>query len=92
MRAGKHIEVRPDGVLGPANPAQDRVRGGSTTLSGGVGFAIAIDGVLVPQDPAEAFLAGVADDVPLLTGTTTDEYRLWFVPDAPSTASTAWTC
>jgi para-nitrobenzyl esterase len=71
---------------------QDRVTGGRTLLSGGVGFAIAIDGVLVPQNPADGFHAGVADDVPLLTGTTTDEYRLWFVPDAPSTASTAWTC
>lgn len=61
--------------------AQEKVTAGSTLFSGAVGFAIALDGDLVPQTPADAFHAGVADEVPLLTGTTTEEYRLWFVPN-----------
>ncbi|MET7395417.1 carboxylesterase family protein [Dactylosporangium sp. NPDC005572] len=54
-------------ALAPASP-----------LKGAAGFRIAVDHDLVPR----AVDAAVAESsMPLLTGTTTDEYRLWMVPD-----------
>ncbi|MFD1658792.1 carboxylesterase/lipase family protein [Streptomyces caeni] len=47
---------------------------------GGPAFGIVVDGDLVPRDPLEALLGGVARDVPLLMGWTSEEYRLWLVP------------
>jgi para-nitrobenzyl esterase len=60
--------------------AQQVVTAGSTPITGGPGFAIAIGDDLVPRDPLRAILAGAGDDVPVLIGSTTEEYRLWFVP------------
>lgn len=59
-----------------------RVRGaiarGSSPLRGAPGFGLAADGSALPG-PLHSALAHV--DVPLLIGTNTDEYRLWFTPD-----------
>ncbi|WP_235825277.1 carboxylesterase/lipase family protein [Agromyces badenianii] len=60
--------------------AQAKVIAGSSPLGGGPAFTIAIDGDLVPTSPADAFAAGASSNVPLLIGTTTEEYRLWLVP------------
>ncbi|MFJ6292550.1 carboxylesterase/lipase family protein [Streptomyces griseoviridis] len=60
--------------------AQAEATGGSP-LSGGAGFDLVVDGEVLPEDPATALLAGKGADIDLLMGTTTDEYRLWFVPD-----------
>ncbi|PQZ86194.1 carboxylesterase [Arthrobacter sp. MYb227] len=62
--------------------SQERVNGGKNGASplNSVGFALALDEHLVPVDPFEALLAGAAQDIPLLIGTTLDEARLWLVP------------
>ncbi|RDG38886.1 carboxylesterase/lipase family protein [Streptomyces corynorhini] len=53
---------------------------GGSPLGGGVGFDLVVDGEVLPEDPARALAEGRAGEVELLLGTTTDEYRLWFVP------------
>ncbi|MFF0188783.1 carboxylesterase/lipase family protein [Streptomyces sp. NPDC005244] len=52
----------------------------SSPVLGGPAFGIVVDGDLVPRDPLEALVEGVAADVGLLLGWTRDEYRLWLVP------------
>ncbi|MCX5232267.1 carboxylesterase/lipase family protein [Streptomyces sp. NBC_00233] len=61
--------------------AQTEVTGKGSPLTGGHSFQIVVDGEVVPRDPAEALADGVSADVDLLMGTTTEEYRLWFVPN-----------
>lgn len=60
--------------------AQSAVTAGGSPLTGGHSFALVVDGELLPRDPLEALLDGAAADVGLLMGSTTEEYRLWFVP------------
>ncbi len=52
---------------------------GSTPLRGAPGYSLAVDERSLPRSPHDA-LAQV--DVPVLIGTNTDEYRLWFPPAA----------
>lgn len=66
--------VAPDRLL----EAQRAVTAGSTPLTGGPGFALAVGEGL--PDPESAHLDGVADALPLVVGTTTEEHRLWMVP------------
>ncbi|WP_282692151.1 carboxylesterase family protein [Streptomyces sp. CC208A] len=54
---------------------------GSPLTGGGHAFRIVVDGEVLPRDPAEALAAGESAGVDLLLGTTTEEYRLWFVPN-----------
>lgn len=68
--------VSPDRLVA----AQARVVAGGSPLGGGPAYAIAIDGQLVPASPSDAFVAGASSGIPLLIGTTTEEYRLWLVP------------
>ena len=60
--------------------AQVRVTAGSTPITGGAGYSLAIGDDLVPREPLTAILAGGGAGIPLMLGSTTDEYRLWFVP------------
>jgi len=60
--------------------SQLRVTAGSTPITGGPGFAIAIGGPLVPADPELELASGSADNIDLLIGATSEEYRLWFIP------------
>lgn len=60
--------------------AQQRVTAGTTPITGGPGFALAIGGDLVPENPETALAQGAADEVELMIGATSEEYRLWFVP------------
>ncbi|MFG2839638.1 carboxylesterase/lipase family protein [Streptomyces zaomyceticus] len=60
--------------------AQTEVTGKGSPLTGGHSFQIVVDGEVVPRDPAEALSDGASAGVDLLMGTTTEEYRLWFVP------------
>jgi para-nitrobenzyl esterase len=55
----------------------------SGPVLGGPAFGIVVDGDLVPRDPLEALTepgSGVAKDVELMLGWTSEEYRLWLVP------------
>lgn len=52
---------------------------GSSPLGGAPGFQFAIDPDSLPQSPHEV-LGGI--DTPMLIGSNTDEYRLWFPPEA----------
>ena len=64
-----------------ANP--DPARWGATTIGGGVGIMAyfpCIDGDTVTGVPTEVIASGGAAGTPLLTGTTTDEFRLFTVP------------
>ncbi|MEJ1155573.1 carboxylesterase/lipase family protein [Microbacterium marmarense] len=58
---------------------------GGSPLGGAPGFALAIDPDTLPLSPHEAL---VNVEVPLLIGTNTDEYRLWFPPAALAAITT----
>ncbi|MGW1009978.1 carboxylesterase/lipase family protein [Streptomyces termitum] len=70
--------------------AQTEVTAKGSPLTGGHSFQLVVDGDVLPRDPAEALGAhgGVPAEgrgvdgagVDLLMGTTSEEYRLWFVP------------
>lgn len=71
-RAG-FAAVSPERLL----EARRRQAAGSSPLGGAPGFQFAVDAGSLPRSPHEV-LAGT--DVPLLIGSNTDEYRLWFPP------------
>ncbi|MFC0625637.1 carboxylesterase/lipase family protein [Kribbella deserti] len=61
----------------------DPQRWGRTTISAGFGvmpFFPVIDGRLISRMPLDAIIDGEGRDVDLLTGTTSDEFRLFMVP------------
>ncbi|MFB7517202.1 carboxylesterase/lipase family protein [Streptomyces sp. NPDC056144] len=60
--------------------AQTEATAKGSPLTDGPSFQVAVDGEVVPRDPVEALDAGASADVDLLLGTTSEEYRLWFVP------------
>ncbi|MEU8528140.1 carboxylesterase family protein [Streptomyces sp. NPDC048629] len=60
--------------------AQRQVLAGGNPITGGAGFHPVVDGDLLPRDPMAALADGAGADVDVLMGTTTEEYRLWFVP------------
>ncbi|KQX14961.1 carboxylesterase [Streptomyces sp. Root431] len=70
--------------------AQTAVTGKGSPLSGGHSFQIVVDGEVLPRDPAEALADGASAEVDLLMGTTTEEYRLWFVPSGVTDRVGPW--
>jgi para-nitrobenzyl esterase len=60
--------------------SQARVTAGSTLINGGASFQPSIDDDLIPRAPDRALQDGAAGSIPLVVGTTTEEYRLWFLP------------
>lgn len=60
--------------------AQRRVTAGTTPITGGPAYTLTLDSNLVPRNPVTALGAGRGSGIPLLIGTNTEEYRLWFVP------------
>ncbi|MFB7586262.1 carboxylesterase/lipase family protein [Streptomyces sp. NPDC056169] len=70
--------------------AQTEVTGKGSPLSGGHSFQIVVDGEVLPRDPAEALADGASAEVDLLMGTTTEEYRLWFVPSGVTDRVGPW--
>jgi para-nitrobenzyl esterase len=69
------IAVR-DALVAQPDPG----RFGATIVSSSMAFIPVIDGDLIPVHPLTAIASGAGSGVPLLTGTTTDEYRLFLVP------------
>ncbi len=60
--------------------APDPARFGPSVVASNLAFIPVIDGDVLPQHPLEAFRAGAGRDVPLLTGTNAEEFRLFLVP------------
>jgi para-nitrobenzyl esterase len=58
----------------------DPGRFGATIVASSMAFIPVIDGDLIPVHPLAAITAGAGSGVPLLTGTTTEEFRLFLVP------------
>lgn len=70
----------------------DPQRWGPTVISGGQGimsFFPVIDGELLPDVPEACVAEGSASGIPLLIGTTRDEFRLFLVPTGLAGAVTA---
>ncbi|WP_344822687.1 carboxylesterase/lipase family protein [Actinocorallia longicatena] len=62
----------------------DPGRWGRSTVQGGMPF-MPVRGDLVQRRPIDAIRDGAGHDVPLLTGTTTDEFRLYLAPGGLTT-------
>ena len=69
------VAVR-DALVAQPDPA----RFGATIVASLMAFIPVVDGDLIPVHPLAAITAGAGSGVSLLTGTTTDEYRLFLVP------------
>jgi para-nitrobenzyl esterase len=69
------IEIR-DALASQPDPA----RFGATIVASALPFIPVADGDLVPERPLDAIAAGAGSDVMLLTGTNTEEFRLFLVP------------
>ncbi len=59
---------------------QTAVAAGGSPLGGGPSVALAIGGDAVPRNPLDALLDDAGRGIPVLIGSTSEEYRLWFVP------------
>lgn len=66
----------------------DPARFGATIVASSMAFIPAVDGDLIPEHPLHALEAGASSDVPLLTGTTTEEFRFFLVPAGIAAATT----
>jgi len=74
-----------EGAFAAARPAelvaqQTAIAAGGSPLGGGPSVALAIGGEAVPRNPLDALLDGEGRGIPVLIGSTSEEYRLWFVP------------
>ncbi|WP_226532994.1 carboxylesterase/lipase family protein [Microbacterium paraoxydans] len=80
-RLGVRAERSSFAALSPAQllDARREQSAGSSPLGGAPGFQIAIDPDSLPRSPHEVLRE---IDTPLLIGSNTDEYRLWFPPEA----------
>jgi para-nitrobenzyl esterase len=72
---GAQVTVR-DALSAQPDPA----RFGASIVASTMAFIPVVDGDLIPVPPLAAISAGAGSGVTLLTGTTTDEYRLFLVP------------
>lgn len=68
-------EVAPERLV----ETRDRLVAGGTFLRGAPGFAASVDPASLPTSPRRALRTA---EVPVVIGTTTDEYRLFLSPDA----------
>lgn len=69
--------LTPDQLL----DARQEQSAGSTPLRGAQGYLLCLDATSLPRSPEEALRDA---QIPVLIGTNTDEYRLWFAPEALS--------
>ena len=61
--------------------APDPARFGPTVVASSMAFLPVVDGDVLPLHPLAALTAGVGSDIALMTGTNTEEFRLFFVPN-----------
>lgn len=66
----------------------DPSRFGPTVVASSMAFIPVVDGDLLPEHPLRAIESGATADVPLLTGTTTEEFRFFVVPAGIAAATT----
>ncbi|MFE5410363.1 carboxylesterase/lipase family protein [Microbacterium sp. NPDC056569] len=59
---------------------QTALAAAGSPLGGGPSVALAIGGEAVPLNPLDALLDGAGRGIPVLVGSTSEEYRLWLVP------------
>ncbi|MEV6105059.1 carboxylesterase family protein [Streptomyces sp. NPDC051940] len=67
-------------VAGELAVHRDAERFGPSVVAAAMAFPPVVDGAFLERPPLEAIAAGAGRDVTLLTGTTTDEQRLFLVP------------
>jgi para-nitrobenzyl esterase len=67
-------------ISGALAAGPDPGRFGASVVAASMAFVPVVDGETVPVHPMAAIAAGAGADVPVLTGTTTEEYRLFLVP------------
>jgi para-nitrobenzyl esterase len=53
---------------------------GPSIVAAGMAFLPVVDGELITERPIDAISAGIGHDMPMLIGTTAEEYRLFLVP------------
>ncbi|HEU5161346.1 MAG TPA: carboxylesterase/lipase family protein [Streptosporangiaceae bacterium] len=58
----------------------DPARWGESTVRANLPYVPVVDGEVLREHPVDAIAAGASRGVPLLTGTTTEEYRFFLVP------------
>jgi para-nitrobenzyl esterase len=61
--------------------APDPARFGPTVVASSMAFLPVVDGDVLPLHPLAALQAGVGSDIAMMTGTNTEEFRLFFVPN-----------
>ncbi len=95
VSAAALAEVDPDTLVTAQRSVSDAMtldpdpaRFGATVVSSMMAFAPVVDGALLPEHPLAALRAGAASDVPLLTGTTSEEFRFFLVPAGIAAATT----
>ncbi|HEX4721663.1 MAG TPA: carboxylesterase family protein [Pseudonocardiaceae bacterium] len=66
----------------------DPARWGQSIVAAGMAFLPVVDGELITERPVDAISAGIGHDMPLLIGTTTEEYRFFLVPPGIAAAVT----
>jgi para-nitrobenzyl esterase len=66
----------------------DPTRWGPSVVAHGMAFMPVVDGELVTERPIDAIAAGVGHDVPMLVGTTAEEYRFFVIPTGIVAAET----
>jgi para-nitrobenzyl esterase len=66
----------------------DGKRFGRTIRAAGMPFLPVVDGELITERPIDTIAAGIGHDVPMLVGTTSEEYRFFLVPTGVADAAT----
>ena len=79
MDLDKLIEAQAK-VRDAMSAAPDPARFGPSVVASSLPFIPVVDGDLLPLHPLAAIEAGRGSGIPLLAGTNTDEFRLFFVP------------
>ncbi len=71
--------------------APDPARFGATIVATSMAFLPVVDGDVLPLHPLAALRSGAGAEVPLLTGTNAEEFRLFFVPTGTAATVTGET-
>ncbi|MFC8682912.1 carboxylesterase/lipase family protein [Microbacterium ureisolvens] len=94
----KRLKISPSkGAFAATDPSalvaeQTAIAAGSgSPLGRSPAVALAIGGDAVPRTPLDALIDGAGRDIPVLIGSTSEEYRLWLVPTGAVDRATTFT-